>query len=139
MVTVLGCPHLGFKAEHLGPVFAQGAVHIGVAADYLLNPLHEGVEHAGSLGQIAGLHKGKLGMVCRHPLRVLADATHQHPREEEIGEHQQAPEAQLDGVAQAWLHQGEGDTRVDGLPPAKAKTLHQHPGHLGHIGVGIWV
>ena len=139
VVTVLGGPHLGFKAEHLGSVLTQGAIHVGVAADHLLHPLHEGVEHARRLGQVAGVHEGELGVVSRHPLRMLADATHQHPGKQEIGEYHQAPEAQFDGVAQAWLHEWEGDSRVDGLPPAKAKTLHQHPGHLGHIGVGIGV
>ena len=78
-------------------------------------------------------------MVGRHQLGVLADAAHQHPGEEEIGEDDHPLEAQAHHVAQAGLHQREGDPRVDGLAPAKAKALHQHPRHLGDVGVGIGV
>ena len=45
MVTVLGCTHLGFKAEHLLAVFTQRAVHRRVTADHLLYPFAEGVDH----------------------------------------------------------------------------------------------
>ena len=42
-------------------------------------------------------------------------------------------------MAQARLHQGKGDPGIDGFAPAKTQALHQHPGHLGHIGVGIGI
>ena len=42
-------------------------------------------------------------------------------------------------MAQARLHQGEGDPGIDGFAPAKPQALHQHPGHLGHIGIGIGI
>ena len=40
-------------------------------------------------------------------------------------------------MAQARFHQGEGDPGIDRFPPAKAKPFHQHPGHLGDVGIGI--
>ena len=79
VVAVLGCAHLRFKAEHLGPVFAQRAIHVGIAAQHLLHPLHKGVEHEGVIRQIGGLHELHLGVVRRHPIGVLEDPAHQHP------------------------------------------------------------
>ena len=40
-------------------------------------------------------------------------------------------------MAQAWLHQGKGDPGIDRFAPTKAKAFHQHPGHLGDVGIGI--
>ena len=48
-------------------------------------------------------------MVGGHQGGVLADAAHQHPRKEEVGEHHDAAKAEPHGVAQARLHQGKGD------------------------------
>ena len=42
-------------------------------------------------------------------------------------------------MAQARLHQGEGDTGIHRFTPAKAEAFHQHPRHLGDIGVGIGI
>ena len=78
-------------------------------------------------------------MVGGHQLGVLADATDQNPREEEIGEDDHPLEAQAHHMAQAGLHQGEGHTGIDGLAPAEAKPLDEHPRHLGDVGVGIGV
>ena len=40
-------------------------------------------------------------------------------------------------MAQPRFHQGKGDTGIDRLTPAESEPLHQHPHHLGHVGVGI--
>ena len=138
-MALLGCAHFGFKAEHLGAVFAEGAVHLRLTAHHLLHALQEGVEHQRVIAQVARVHKLQLRVVSRHQLGVLADTTHQHPRKEEVGEHHDAAEAEFHGMAQARLHQGEGDARVHGFAPAKAEALHQHPRHLGHVGVGIGI
>ena len=45
VMAVLGGPNFGLKPQHLGPVFAEGAVHVGVATHHLRHPLHKGVEH----------------------------------------------------------------------------------------------
>ena len=37
------------------------------------------------------------------------------------------------------FHQREGDAGIDGLSPAESEPLHQHPGDLGHIRVGIGI
>ena len=79
VVAVLGSTHLGFKAEHLGAVFAQRAIHVRIAAHHLLHPLHKGAQHQGVIAQVGGLHKLHLGVVGRHPFGVLNNAAHQHP------------------------------------------------------------
>ena len=45
MVAVLRRPNLSLKAQHLGPVFAQRAVHVRVTEHHLRHPLHKGVQH----------------------------------------------------------------------------------------------
>ena len=42
-------------------------------------------------------------------------------------------------MAQAGFHQGEGDTGIHRFTPTKAKPFHQHPRHLGDIGIGIGI
>ena len=139
VVALLGCPHLRFKPQHLGAVLAQGAVHLRLTPHHLLHPLQEGVDHQGVVPQVGGLEKLHLGVVGRHQLGVLTDAAHQHPGEQEIGEHHDALEAQAHHMAQPRLHQREGHPRIHGFAPAETEALHQHPRHLGHIGVGIRV
>ena len=79
MVTVLGSTNLRFKTEHLLAVFAQRAIHRGVAADHLFHPLLEGLDHQGVITQVARLEHLHLGMIRCDPLAVLANATDQHP------------------------------------------------------------
>ena len=43
MVTGLVKSHFLLKAQHLSPVFAEGAIHCSLSAHHLLNPLQEGV------------------------------------------------------------------------------------------------
>ena len=45
VMALLGGAHLGFKAEHLGAVFAKGAVHLRLTAHHLLHPLQESADH----------------------------------------------------------------------------------------------
>ena len=137
VVALLRRPHLGFKAQHLGAVFAQGAVHLRLTAHHLLHPLQEGVDHQGVVAQVGGLEELHLRVVGRHQLGVLADAAHQHPRKQEIGEHHNPLEAQAHHVAQPRLHQREGDPRIHRFTPTETEALHQHPRHLRHVGVGI--
>ena len=139
MVAVLGSSHLGFKTQHLGPVLAKRAVHVGVAPHHFCHPLREGLQNAGMVGQIGGLHELHLGMVGSHPLAVLHDPAHQNPGEQEVGEHHDAPEAQFHGMAQPRLHEGKGDAGIHRFSPAEAEALHQHPRHLGDVGVGVGI
>ena len=77
MVAVLGGPHLLLETEHLGPVFAERAVHVGIAAQHLRHPLLEGVQHQGVIPQVGGFQEVDVGMVRCHQLGVLADAADQ--------------------------------------------------------------
>ena len=52
MVALLGPAHVLFKAEDLSPVFAKRTIHRGVAAQHLLNPFSEGVDHLRVIAQI---------------------------------------------------------------------------------------
>ena len=79
VVAFLGKPNLILKAEHLGSVLAKGAIHGRFTAQHLLNALDKGVEHHGVIAEIGGRHKVHIGMIGGHQIRVLADATHQHP------------------------------------------------------------
>ena len=45
VVTLLGPSHILFKAQHLGSVLAEGAIHGGVSSQHLLHPLSECVHH----------------------------------------------------------------------------------------------
>ena len=78
MVAFLGSANVLLEAQHLGPVFAEGAIHGGVAAQHLLHPFLEGVHHQRVLPEIAGGEEVNLGMIRRHPLGVLTDAAHQN-------------------------------------------------------------
>ena len=137
VVALLRRPHLCLKPQHLGAVLAEGAIHQRLAAHHLLHPFAEGGNHQRVITQIGGVHKLHLGVVSSHQGRVLANATHQHPGKEEIGEHHNPLEAQPHHMAQARFHQGEGHPGIHGLAPAKAEALHQHARHLRHVGVGI--
>ena len=53
VMAFLGTPDILFKAEHLGSVFAEGAIHRGIASQHLLHPLHKRVDHLGMVTQIA--------------------------------------------------------------------------------------
>ena len=52
MVALLGPAHVLFKAEHLSPVLAKRTIHCGVAAQHLLNPFSERVDHLRVIAQI---------------------------------------------------------------------------------------
>ena len=45
VVTLLGPSHILFKAQHLGSVLAEGAIHCGISTEHLVHPLSEGVHH----------------------------------------------------------------------------------------------
>jgi hypothetical protein len=47
VVALLGSPDLGLKAQDLSAVLAERAVHLGLAAHDLLDPLLKGVDHQG--------------------------------------------------------------------------------------------
>ena len=74
-----------------------------------------------------------------HPFGVGQDPADEHPGEEEIGGNDDAAETKPHGMAETRLHQREGDAGVNGLPPSEPETLHEHPCHLGDIGIGIGI
>ena len=109
VVAELRCPHLRLKAQHLGPVLAERAVHLSFTAHHIHHPFYKGVDYQWVVIEIAGLEKFQIAMVCRHPVGVLVNAAHQHPGKEEIGEHHNSFEAEPHRVAQPWLHQRKGN------------------------------
>ena len=139
VMALLGLTHVLLKPQHLGSVFAERAVHRGVAADHVLDPFAECLHHLGVIAEIAGGDKLDRRVILSNPFGVLTDPTHQDAGKQEIWGHHNPTETQANDMAQAWLNQREGDTGVDGFTPAKAEALHQHPGHLGHIGIGVGV
>ena len=108
MVAFLSSANVLLEAQHLGPVFAEGAIHGGVAAQHLLHPFLEGVHHQRVLPEIAGGEEVNLGMIRRHPLGVLTDAAHQNTRKQEVRNHHDAVESQLHQLPKARFNQGEG-------------------------------
>ena len=137
MVAVLGSPHLLLEAQHLGAIFAERTVHVGVAAQHIGHPLPEGGQHRRMVAQVRSLEKLHLRMVRRHQAAVLHDAANQHAGEQEVGEHHHPLVAEPHHLPQARLHQGKGDSGIQGFPPAEPESLHQHAGDLGHVRVGI--
>ena len=87
-------PHLGLETQHLGPVLAQGAVHLRLAAHHLLNPLSKRADHQRVIPQIGRIHELHLRVIRCHKGRVLADAADQHTGEQEVGKHHDPPEPQ---------------------------------------------
>ena len=118
VMALLRQADLGLEAEDLLPVLAELAVHQVLAGQDLLDPLGEGVEHAGMVVEVGRLEELDLRMARRHAVGGVVDPLHQDPGEEEVGEDHDAPVAKLGGVLQARLHQREGDARVGGLTPA---------------------
>lgn len=139
VMAFLGPADVLLKPKHLSPVFAEGAIHRCVASQHLLHPFSEGVHHHRVIAQVTGGQEFNLGVIVGHEGGVLTNPAHQHAREQEIGHHNNAFEAQLHHMPKTGFHQGEGDTRKHGFAPAKAKSLNEHPRHLGHVGVGIWI
>ena len=137
VMAVLGAAHLQLEPQHLGPVLAQRAVHRRITPHHIVHPLLEGGQHLRVVPQVAGVEQLDGGMVGGHPLAVLHDPADQHAGKEEVGEHHNAAVPQPHHMAQPRLHQREGDPGIQGLAPTKAKPLHQHAGHLGHIRVGV--
>ena len=45
VVTFLGPSYILFKAQHLGSVLAEGAIHCGISTEHLVHPLSECVHH----------------------------------------------------------------------------------------------
>ena len=131
--------HFLFKTQYLSPVFAERAVHGGFTAHHLLNPLHEGVQNEAVITQVGGVDKVNIRMVVRNPFGVLPDAADQHSGKQKIGKHDDALEPKLHHMTQPGFHQWKRDSRINGFSPAEAKTLHQHPGDLGNVGIGVRV
>ena len=139
VVALLRRSHLGLKAQHLGAVFAEGAVHLRLTTHHLHHPLAEGLDHQRVIAQIGGVDKLHLRVIGGHQSGVLANATDQHPRKQEVGKHHDAAEAEAHRMPKARLHQREGHAGIQGFAPAEAEALHQHPRHLGNVGVGVRV
>src|SRR5215470_9739399 len=120
MMALLGEADLRLEAEHLCAVFAERTVHLVLAFHDFLHPVGEGVQDERMVLQILRLQELDLGMAFRHLIGDPVDALHQHAGEEEIGEDDDAPVAELHRMLQAGAYQREGDAAIADLAPAEA-------------------
>jgi hypothetical protein len=110
VVAVLGGAHLPLKAQHLGPVFAEGTIHGICALQDFQEAILKRAENLRMVPQVGGMEQFHLRVVRCHSLAVLPDAAHQHARKQEIREHHETPIAQFHHLLQARLHQRKGDS-----------------------------
>jgi len=132
-------PHFGFEAQDLFTVFAHLAVHQVCAFTDLDHTVCEGFENLRVVVEIGCFDELNIGMIGGNHVSVIIDALDQNAGEQKIRKHNNSPVAKLDGVFQCGLDEREGHARIGGFSPAKAKTLPQHAGNLGDVGIGIRV
>ena len=104
-----------------------------------LRAVLEGLEDHGVVVEIAGLDELDGRVAPGGLVGVAVDALDQHPGEQEVGEDDDAPEAEAGDPVEGALGEREGDARIADLGPGKAHALPQHSRDLGHIGVGVGV
>ena len=139
VMALLGEPLLRLEAEDPLPVLAQLAVHQVRAAQGLLDPLREGVEHGRVIVEVRGLDELQVRMPRRGPVGMLVDPLDEHAGEEEVREDDDAPVAEARGVREGRIDEGKGDPGVGGLPPAEPEPFPQEAHHLGDVAVGVRV
>src|SRR5205814_1461635 len=79
-------------ADDLGAVFAQLAVHRRIAPGELLDPLGKSLDHLRMISEIPRFDELDLGKPRRRLVGLRVDALHQYAGEQEIREHDDAPE-----------------------------------------------
>src|SRR5688572_5791191 len=126
VMALLRQADLSLESQHLRPVFAELAVHAVVAVENAAYPLDEGVEHQRMIAEIGRLDDFDLGMTLRDGASRRVDPFHEHPCEEEVGEHDDAAEPEPDRLFERRLDEREGHAGIGRLRPAEAKTLPQH-------------
>ena len=99
----------GFEAEHLFAVLAHLAIHVAGAFKDLGHPISEGFQHQGMVVQVAGLDELDIRELRRDRVGVVVDPLDEDASEQEVGEHHDAPVAQLRRVLQGGGDQREGD------------------------------
>ena len=139
MMASLHRAHLALVAQHLLAVFAQLAVHGRIAVHQLGQAIDEGVDDQGMVAQIGGFEEFDAGIFGGGFVGPVIDALDQDAGEQEVGENDDALEAQLHGAFQARIHQRRGDAGIGDLGPAEAHAFPQHAGDLGDIGIGVGI
>ena len=79
------------------------------------------------------------GMARGDRVGRVVDALHQDAGEQEVGEHDDAAEAELRRVLQRRLDQRECHAGIGGLGPAEAHALPQHARDLRDVGIGVGI
>src|SRR5262245_18065823 len=95
VVAHLRRPDLGFEAEHLGPIFAQATIHAVVAVEKLGDAIAKGLDDQAMIIELRGVDELDPGMILCHPIGMAVDAADEHAAEQEIGEDDNAREAEL--------------------------------------------
>ena len=137
MVPGLQGTHIGFVADDLRPVFAHHAVHGVLAAADFAEPFEEGGDDVGMRAEIVGRQELDVAVEARHFLRLLVDALDEDAVEQEIREHDDAPETEAHGARQAIVGARMGHARIGHRRPAEAHAFPQHARHLGDVRVGV--
>ncbi len=139
MVALLGQSDLALETEHLLAVLAHLAVHqVCTVADFL-HPVGKGLEHQRMVVEVGRLDELDAGVRGGHPVGVFVDPVHQDAREQEIGEDDNAPEAELHHMLQRRLDQRKGDAGIGGFAPAESDALPQHSRDLRDVRVRIGI
>ena len=139
MMALLRQADFAFEAKHLLTVFAELAVHqIGAAQD-LLDPFCEAVQHGRMVLQIGRLDELDLRMTRGNQIGVVVNSLHQDAGKEKVGKDDDAAIAKLYGMLQPRLDQRKGDAGIAGLAPTEAKAFPEQAHDLGDIGIGVGV
>src|SRR5262245_7502109 len=82
-------------ADDLRAVLAEAAIHRRLAIDNLGDAIDQAIEHQRMVAEIGRFEDLDLGMIGGDPVTGGINALHQHAGEEEIGEDDDALEAEL--------------------------------------------
>ena len=83
------------EADDLLAILAHLAIHVVLTVENLAHAVGEGIEHQGVIVEILRLQELDLRMPLGHLVRYAVDALHQHAREQEVREDDDAAVAQL--------------------------------------------
>jgi hypothetical protein len=120
-------------------VDAQVAVHDRLAGESLVVALqhHRGHgPHRAQIGAHGHLHV-EMGPGPRAGLG--ADAVHQHPGEQEVGDHHHPPRPQPPAPVEHLGDRGRGQRHEGRLHPPEPPPVPHQAGHLAQVGVGVGV
>ena len=106
----LGLADVVFISDDLLAVFAKLAVHDVVAREHFLDPVGEGLQQHGVIVQVPGFQNFHARVGARCFICPVIYALYQNAGEQEVGENDYSPVAQLYGLGETGVDQRVGDT-----------------------------